>query len=284
MDAMARSRIDGAFERALAEGRAAFLPFVEAGDPDLATTEALVLELERAGADAVEIGFPYSDPLADGPVIQRASHRSLVRGTKVDDVLRLAARVRRRSDVAMIAMLSYGLVHRAGDARFLARAKAAGFDAAIVPDLPLDEAGEFLARARDADLPIALLVAPTTPPARARRIAEAARGFLYAVSLTGVTGERASLPKELREHVLALKRETDLPVAVGFGVSRPEHAAWVASFADGVIVGSVLVREVERLAGRPRARIVKSVASLARRLRLAAKRKGASRAALATVR
>ncbi|MBI1849902.1 MAG: tryptophan synthase subunit alpha, partial [Planctomycetes bacterium] len=142
----------------------------------------------------------------------------------------------------------------------------------------LDEAGDFLELARDADLPIALLVAPTTPIARARRIAEAARGFVYAVSLTGVTGARAKLPKELREHVVAVKRETEMPVAVGFGISRPEQAAWVATFADGVIVGSVLVREVERLLGRPRAEIVKKVGALARRLRSGMKTKPKTKA------
>jgi tryptophan synthase alpha chain len=266
---MGEGRIAAAFARARAAGRAAFMPFAEAGDPDLATTEALVLALERAGADLVEIGFPYSDPLADGPVIQRAAFRSLARGTRTEDVMRLARRVRERSDVPLVAMLSYGLVFRMGEDRFPGRARAAGFDAAIVPDLPVDEASRFLDAARTADLPVALLVAPTTPLERARRIAEQARGFVYCVSLTGVTGARDRLPRELRRQVLSLKEFARRPIAVGFGVSKPEQAAWVGSFADGVIVGSVLVREVEELSarGRPRAEIVRRTGARARRLR-----------------
>ncbi len=264
---MGARRVDDAFDRARASGRAAFIPFVEAGDPSLATTEAIVLALESVGADLVEIGFPYSDPLADGPVIQRAAYRSLEKGTTIDGVLDLVRRLRRRTDVPLLAMLSYGLVHRFGQDRFVSRASRAGFDGAILPDLPVDEGGDLLARADAAGLPIALLVAQTTSEERQRRIVKAARGFVYYVSRTGVTGTSDRLAGDLVGRVRALRAITPLPVAVGFGVSRPEHVSAIAAVADGVIVGSRLVTEIERSLGRSRTELVRRVAALARRLR-----------------
>ena len=255
--------IDALFHKLRAEGRKAFIPFVTAGDPDLRTTVRLLDELSRRGAALIEIGFPYSDPIADGSVIQASYTRALERGIRVDDIL---AAVRSFRGVPLVAMVSYSLVHHRGPARFVAEAQAAGFSGAIVPDLPVDEAVELAKIAAGADFKLVLLVTPTTPRERARRIAQLSTGFLYCVSVIGITGERRALPPELTEQLRWLRTQTELPLCVGFGISQPEHVRALRDLADGVIVGSALVRRLEEIGARPAEAVVEEVAAQAQAL------------------
>jgi tryptophan synthase alpha chain len=238
------NRIDHAFEQLRGSRKAAFIPYVTAGDPDDDATVEIVKTLARSGADLVELGVPYSDPLADGPVIQDAFARVLGRGYRVADTWKIARKVRESCDVPLLAMVSYSLVYRCGCERFVADAQAAGVDGAIVPDLAVEDGHAFLDFARGRDFKTVLLVAPTTTDARERAIVNAATGFVYCISLVGITGARSELPPELAHHVERLRKITDKPVCVGFGVSRPEHVRTVAGVADGVIVGSALVGRI----------------------------------------
>jgi tryptophan synthase alpha chain len=244
------SRIAERFAALRARGERALIPFVTAGDPDLGTTEALVLALEEAGADLLELGIPFSDPIADGPTIQRASQRALAQGTSLRRVLELVKRLRSRTELPLLLM-GYANPFLAMGARpFAAAAKEAGVDGVIVPDLPPEEGRELYGACADAGVDGVLLAAPTTTPARLALLAERTRGFLYFVSLTGVTGARASVAADLEERVRSAKECCALPVCVGFGVSTPEHAAEVGRYADGVVVGGALVDRIEG-AGSP---------------------------------
>jgi tryptophan synthase alpha chain len=239
------TRIGERFARLRRDGRKAFVAFLTAGDPSLERTVAAAKELERAGADVLELGVPFSDPLADGPVIQRASQRALDRGVRLEDVLSAVRTIRQDSEIPLLLftyfnpLLQYGLPRLAGDAR------DAGVDGVLVTDLPPEEADEWLAVARPADLDTVFLAAPTSPDARLRRVAAASRGFVYAVSRTGVTGERAALSDDARPLVARLRSLTGEPVALGFGIASPEQAQAAAAVADGVVVGSALVRFLE---------------------------------------
>jgi tryptophan synthase alpha chain len=246
---VAMNSVDELFRWLRSTNQKAFIPFVAAGDPDMAATGRLIRELNAAGVHVIEVGFPFSDPIADGPVIQAAYTRALERGLKVDDVF---AGVEKLSGLAapLVGMTSYSLIHRRGPAEFLRQARSAGFAGLIVPDLPVEEAGALAERARDLDLRLVLLVTPTTTPARAERIVRAATGFVYCVSVAGITGERDQLPDELRHQLQRLRTMTDLPLCVGFGISRPEHVHLVREYADGVIVGSAIVRRVEQVPSR----------------------------------
>jgi tryptophan synthase alpha chain len=257
--------IDAVFTRLRSEGRKAFLPFVTAGDPDLATTATLVRELAGRDGNLIEIGFPYSDPIADGPVIQASYTRALDRGLRVDDIF---GTVRQLAElgVPLVGMVSYSLIHRRGPEAFLDQAQAAGFSGAIVPDLPVDEADALTGRARARDFKLIQLVTPTTPRERAVRIARASTGFLYCVSVTGITGERDRLPEALHDQLAWLRTQTDLPLCVGFGISRPEHVRLLRDVADGVIVGSALVRPLEQAGHRPVNEIVRAIGDLAQSL------------------
>jgi tryptophan synthase alpha chain len=237
--------IDALFQRLRAQGRKAFIPFLTAGDPDLATTLHLARMLADRGADLLEIGFPYSDPIADGPVIQASYTRALEHGVRVEDIFDAIGKLSVR-DMPLIAMVSYSLLHRRGPEAFLERATAAGFSGAIVPDLPLEESEALSRLAAQRDFKLIHLVTPTTPRQRAYAIAQRSTGFLYCVSVTGITGERDQLPPELLEQLAWLRRQTTLPLCVGFGVSRPEHVHMLREVADGVIVGSALVRHLEK--------------------------------------
>lgn len=256
--------IDALFQRLRRQNRLALIPFLPAGDPSLDHTGALAAELARRGASLIEIGFPYSDPVADGPVIQAAYTRALDRGIRVDDVLAWFKRMTasppwRAAGVPLVAMVSYTLVHRRGPARYLDDARAAGFAGAIVPDLPADEAEELARLAGERDFRLIQLVTPTTPPERARAICRLSTGFLYCVSVSGITGARDRLPVDLLDRLRWLRQETDLPLCVGFGISRPEQVRALREVADGVIVGSALVRHLEGADGRPLAEIVSEV-------------------------
>jgi tryptophan synthase alpha chain len=251
--------VDLVFQQLRSQKRKAFIPFITAGDPDLATTGRLVATLAEHGADLVEIGFPYSDPIADGPVIQASYTRALDRGIRLDGILEAAPTWH---GSPLVGMVSYSIVHRRGLARFVDQANTAGFCGAIVPDLPLEEADGLSAIAAERDFKLIRLVTPTTPPARAAQIARRSTGFLYCVSVTGITGERAELPPQLIGQLRALRQETDLPLCVGFGISKPEHVQMLREHCDGIIVGSALVRLVA--AGQPSP--LEAVAALSRSL------------------
>ena len=224
----------------------ALVAYVTCGDPDLATTREIVLAAIAAGADVVELGVPFSDPVADGPVIQRASERALQQRTTLGQVLKLASEIREHSQSAGLVVFSYlNPILRMGMERFCKIARAAGVDGVLVTDLPVEEAGEYLSATQANDLAPIFLAAPTSPDDRLKRIAEASRGFMYAVSRTGVTGVRDRVAGDAEKLVRRLRKLTKLPVAVGFGVSTAEQFAQVGRFADAVVVGSAIVRMVE---------------------------------------
>jgi tryptophan synthase alpha chain len=240
------TRISRRFEVLKQEGRKAFVAFVTAGDPSLQRTVEVALDLEQAGVDVLELGVPFSDPLADGPVIQRASERALANGTTLAAVLGVVREIRRRSELPLVLFSYVNPLLRYGLPRLAKEAREAGVDGVLVTDLPPEEAREWLPIARDADLDTVFLAAPTSSPERLRRAAEASRGFVYAVSRTGVTGEREALSEDACPLVARLREMSDQPVALGFGVSTPEHVAQAAAVADGVVVGSALVRALEQ--------------------------------------
>jgi tryptophan synthase alpha chain len=242
-------RLDDTFGRLRARGERALVAYVMAGDPSLADTRRLVVEAERRGADVVELGVPFSDPLADGPVIQRAGTRALAAGTSLARVLELVATLRAEVRLPLVVFTYYNPVLAFGLKSFARTAVDAGADGVIVPDLPYEEADPLRAEAEPAGLDMIQLVAPTTPPARMKTLARVSRGFIYVVSLTGVTGERRTLPPGLDAQVRTLRLVTTKPICVGFGVSTPEQAAAVGKLADGVAVGSAIVRTIEQHAG-----------------------------------
>jgi tryptophan synthase alpha chain len=261
--------IDAAFRDHRAAGRKVFMPFITAGDPDLAATERVVPALARAGAGLIEIGFPFSDPIADGPVIQASYTRALAAGVTLDALFASVGRVAADpalAGVPLVGMASYSLVFRRDPERFVADAQRAGFAGVIVPDLPPEEAEPFARLAAGRDFKLILLVTPTTPRDRAARIARLSTGFLYVVSVTGITGERDRLPPELLDQLRWLRTQTDLPLCVGFGVSKPEHAATLRDAADGVIVGSALVRKLEQIGRRSADEVIVEIQELARAL------------------
>jgi tryptophan synthase alpha chain len=245
------SRLDATFERLRARGECALLAYVTAGDPSLADTRRLVVEAARRGADVVELGIPFSDPLADGPVIQRAGARALAAGTTVPRVLELVAEIRAETQVPLVFLTYYNPVLAFGLEAFARTAADVGADGVMVADLPPEEAGPLAAEAAATGLDVIRFVAPTTPPARARMITRESRGFIYVVSLTGVTGERQTVPDDLAQQIRVLRSVTTRPLCVGFGIARPDQAAAVGRIADGVIVGSAIVRLVEQRAGSP---------------------------------
>lgn len=243
-------------------GRKAFIPYITCGDPSLEATEQIILELERGGADIIELGVPFSDPMADGPVIQRASERALANNVSVSDCLEVVRRVRKQSEVPIVLfsylnpLLSIGL-DRLGD-----ELKNAGVDGVLATDLVPEEADEFGAALKSADIDLIFLVAPTSTDERIKLIAEASSGFVYAVSRTGVTGVRQSLSEAASSLVQRVRRFTDLPIAVGFGISTPEQVNEVWQHADAAVVGSRIVAEIEQNAGDPA--LVEKVGALTR--------------------
>jgi tryptophan synthase alpha chain len=229
----------------------AFMPFITAGDPDLATTQKVLLELAARDVDLIEIGFPYSDPIADGPVIQASYTRALGKHLHVDDIFAAVKALPRSGSSPLpplVAMVAYAIIFRVGPERFVHQAQDAGFSGLIVPDLPADEAAEMAALSRARGLDLIQLIAPTTTPDRTKRIFETASGFIYCISVAGTTGVRDELPAELREQLKWLKTQTKLPLAVGFGISRPDQIESLRGLADGVIVGSALVRHISAIA------------------------------------
>src|SRR5437867_13101960 len=245
------SRLEATFTRLRARGERALVASLMAGDPSLADTRRLVVEAERRGADVIELGVPFSAPLADGPVIQRAGARALAAGTSLARVLETVATLRAQVRLPIALMTYYNPVLAFGLKSFARTAADAGADGVIVPDLPWEESGPFSAEAEAAGLDLVHLVAPTSTPGRVRLIARRSRGFIYVVSLTGVTGERRELPRDLEAQIRTLRRLTTKPVCVGFGIGHPDQVAAVGRLADGVIVGSAIVRLIEERAGTP---------------------------------
>ena len=220
------------------------MPFIPAGYPDLATTEACLPALEAGGASLIEVGFPFSDPIADGPVIQESYTVALSKGLKVADVFEGVRRARPRVSIPLVSMVSYSIVYRYGIDRFVATAKGAGIDGLVLPDLPPPEAEGICERVRAGGLDTVLLVAPTTTPSRRAEIARLSSGFVYYLSVSGITGEREALPADLAGNVRQLKGLTDKPVCVGFGISKAAHVAGLRGVADGAIVGSAVVKRM----------------------------------------
>lgn len=245
------SRLSESFERLRREGGRGLVPFVTAGDPDLETTRALIVELARAGATAIELGVPFSDPVADGPVIQRASERALRHGFGIEEVLRTVAEARRETEVPLVLFSYYNPLMQFGVERLARESREAGADAVLVTDLVPEEAVEFNSELRSRELDQVFLVAPTSTDARLRLAAERCGGFIYAVSRAGVTGARETTSAEAEKLVGRVRAFSSLPVAVGFGISTREQVAEVWRYAEAAVVGSALVAEMERNAGEP---------------------------------
>ena len=243
---MAKPRLSIAqtFQQLRQQKQIGVMPFVPAGFPDLATTKAILPALESAGASIIEIGIPFSDPVADGPTIQAAFTEALASGIRVADIFAAIAQVRPSLSIPLVAMVSYSIIFRYGSQRFFADAAAAGFDALIVPDLPPPEADTVCQQIRQAKLDTILLVSPTSSPQRRKEIALLSSGFVYYLAVAGITGERDQLPADLERNVRELKSLTDRPVCVGFGISKPQHVQQLAGVADGAIIGSALVRRM----------------------------------------
>jgi len=241
----ALNRLDATFERLKAENKKALIAYLMAGDPSLAQTEQLVLALELAGTDVIELGVPFSDPIADGPVIQRAAQRALQNGTSLRLILELVKSLRQRTNIPIVLMLYYNSIFALGHEAFCQAAKEAGVDGLIVPDMPPDEAGPLKGPAEAAGLELIFLLAPTSTPDRRKFVARQSHGFVYYVSLTGITGAKLTNMEDVGENVQKIRKVAGTPIAVGFGVATPEDAARVSKIADGVIVGSAIVKLIE---------------------------------------
>ena len=244
-------RIEDAFNTLRRQGKKGIIPYITAGDPDLATTEKLLVRFGQAGATLIELGVPFSDPMADGPVIQRASERALKHGFGLDEVLATAARARKQIDTPIILFSYYNPLLQFGLQRLARAARDAGSDGVLVTDLTLEESGEFERELRAHDLDMIFLVAPTSTDERLKLVAEHASGFIYAVSRAGVTGQRSTVSAEAEKLVTRVRKFSTLPVAVGFGISNAAQVTDVHRYADAVVVGSAIVAEMEQLAGAP---------------------------------
>jgi tryptophan synthase alpha chain len=244
----------------------ALMPFIPAGYPDLETTAACLPALEQAGANIIEIGIPFSDPIADGPVIQEAFAKALAKKLKLADIFATIRRARSNVSIPLVAMVSYSIVFRHGLERFIAEAKESGFDGLILPDLPPPEAQSVATKVRSGGLDTILLVAPTTSQQRRQEIAKLCSGFVYYLSVTGITGERDQLPPDLEQNVRNLKSLSPCPVCVGFGIAKPSHVAQLAGIADGAIVGSAVVRRMAQLEKDGPAKIASGVGDYCREL------------------
>ena len=258
--------------------RPALVAYLTCGDPDLDTTREVALAAVEAGASVLELGVPFSDPVADGPVIQRASERALRQGTRLADVLTLAGELRRRTSAGLIIFSYRNPILQFGLERFCEAAAEAGLDGALVTDLPVEEAGNYLHLMHARQLATVFLAAPTSPDRRLRRIAEASSGFVYAVSRTGVTGERDQLTQDARELVKRLRKHTRLPIAVGFGISTPQQFAAVGEYAEAAVVGSAIVHTVERSPGKEAEAVAEFISGLVRGTQAGRARGSATRA------
>jgi len=245
-----KNRINKKFSELKRRKKKAFIAYLTAGYPSISATEKLVLELEKNGVDVIELGVPFSDPLADGPTIQMSSAAALKKGADLASIFKLIRRIRLKSQVPIVLMTYYNPVHNYGVKRFVKDAVSSGADGIIIPDLPPEEAGELINASRKKAFNTIFLLAPTSPASRIRLISGVSRGFIYYVSLTGVTGARKQLPPEVSAKIRSIKRIAKRPLCVGFGVSTPEQVKSVAKSADGVIVGSAIIKAIQRSLGR----------------------------------
>lgn len=262
-----KSKLDCTFTQLRQKGEKALIAYLMAGDPSLQETEQLVVALEQAGADIIELGVPFSDPIADGPVIQQAAERALRSGTSLRAILSMVTGLRKKTQVPLVLMAYYNSIHAFGPERFCQEAAQAGVDGLILPDMPPDEAGPLKGPAAVAGLPLIFLLAPTSTPERRTFVARQSQGFVYYVSLTGITGAKLANLDDVGKNVEKIKKVTKVPVAVGFGVATPEDAAKVAAIADGVIVGSAIVKQIASHQQKPD--MVKQVAVFVRSLKTA---------------
>lgn len=253
------SAINQLFQKLRAEKRKALMPFITAGDPDLAFTAEVIRELAGRGAHLFEVGIPYSDPIADGPVIQASYTRALARKIKLADILNTLGEVAPSVKTPLVTMVSYAIVYRHGLAKYVDEARSRGVAGLIVPDLPVEESKQLAELCASRDVSLIQLVTPTTPRDRAVHIAETSTGFLYYVSVAGITGERTALPDELVENVAWLRKQTALPICIGFGISQPSHVKLLAPVADGLIVGSAIVRRIGAANEKPRKEVLSDV-------------------------
>ncbi|MER3439970.1 MAG: tryptophan synthase subunit alpha [Gemmataceae bacterium] len=272
------NRIDLLFAEWRRQGQRALIPFLTAGDPSLEATASFLVALREAGTSLIEIGFPYSDPIADGPVIQSSYTRALSRRVRIEDVLRQAPSWLRTPssdrqvdapDAALVAMVSYSIIYRRGPERFLNQLLQAGFAGLIVPDLPYEESGPLVQLARSLDLALIQLITPQTPDDRALRIAERSSGFIYYVSVTGITGARQYIPDGLVERVGWLRERVSLPVCVGFGISHVDQVCALRQVVDGIIVGSAIVSRIEQVERLPQRQVLEDIRDFVTRLRQA---------------
>ena len=243
------SRITKTFKELQAKEQKAFIPFLMAGDPNMGITRQLVYEAEKRGADIIELGLPYSTPLADGPTIKKAGKRSLEHNTNLDDIFELVAEIRAESEIPLVLMGYYNLVFKYGVEEFVRQCEKVGVDGTIIPDLPIGEDQELRDLAEK--LAIISLVTTTSKSERVKEVAQKSQGFIYAVSTPGTTGARTEISNEIEAKVSELRELTETPIAVGFGISKPEHVKTVTSFADGAIVGSAIIRQIEENLGQP---------------------------------
>jgi tryptophan synthase alpha chain len=251
--------IPSLFQTLRREKRKALMPFVTAGDPDLPFTATVLKELVGRGCHVCEVGIPYSDPIADGPVIQASYTRALAHKIKLADILTMLGEVAPQLTAPLVTMVSYAIVYRYGSEKYTDDVRKRGIAGLIVPDLPVEESAELARICQARELSLIQLVTPTTPRERAVRIAETSTGFLYYVSVAGITGERTALPPELIDNVGWLRTQTDLPICIGFGISRPEHVKLLAPVADGLIVGSAIVRRIAEAAEKPRDEVLRGL-------------------------
>jgi tryptophan synthase alpha chain len=263
---VSRRTIAQTFEDLRSRRRIALMPFISAGYPDLQSTTALLPALESSGANLIEVGFPFSDPIADGPTIQESYTRALAKKLKLSDVFQTISSARNSVNLPLIAMVSYSIVYRHGLDHFIADSKSAGFDALLLPDLPLPEARQVCEKIQGSGLDTVLLVAPTTPPQRRKEIAALCSGFIYYLSVSGITGERDQLPADLAGNIKALKEVTAKPICVGFGISKREHVRQLSDLADGAIVGSALVKRITQHAAEGPTGVAKAAADYCREL------------------
>lgn len=238
------SAVDDLFKKLRADGKKALMPFITAGDPDVAFTGNLIESLAAQGCHMCEVGIPYSDPIADGPVIQASYSRALDKKITLASIIEMLGNTAPKVSTPLVTMVSYAIVYRHGLQKYVDEAKAAGVAGLIVPDLPVEESERLAGICAAADVSLIQLITPTTSPDRTKRIVETSTGFLYYVSVVGITGARTELPPELVDSVGKLREQTELPVCIGFGISRPEHVRMLSPVADGLIVGSAIVRQV----------------------------------------
>ena len=243
--AVSSNRITATFERLRRQGETALIPYIMAGDPSLAETETLVVALEKAGADLIELGVPFSDPIADGPVIQKAAERALRTGTSLRGILQSVKALRTKTQVPLILMAYYNTIMAMGEREFCHAAVQAGVDGVIIPDMPPEEAGSLQRASAEKGPCLIFLLAPTSTTARKAEVIKRTSGFIYYVSITGITGAKLRDRDSIKRNVRAIQKKAGKPVAVGFGIATPEDARQIAAFSDGVIVGSALVRKIE---------------------------------------